>query len=758
MKRLGFNDRDIFEAILGYKGIIKKLPALLPLMLYATSGYSATFVVNDTGDDGDAVPGDGIALTAGSVTTLRAAVQEANTAYGPTKIQFDFLNLPYPTVITLESQIEVRSNVTIQGGRAGRLIISGNKTHRMFRSYGNNATFRIDGVTFRNGGDSDEDILFGGAVYIENRYSYVTNCIFENNIATYGGGAIYASDTTAHIDNCRFTGNGGTDERMASGGAIVAENAEVYITKCVFEDNGYMENGGAIYAHFCEVYLQQCDFHSNEGQGSAIYGSAGNIAMRNCLFYENVSRSSLGTAFFNTNSALIVNCIFARNSTAFLGAAIEHGSGTAKILNCTIIDNESNTEEFKRPKIDLRSAGISSSGNTVPEVGNTIVAGNIVHNGSSPDVYGTVSSLGGNLIGVDTGSVGFTGTGDQVGTVENPIDPLMGPFQNNGGPTLTCSPLPGSPAINAGLNSLVTSSVFGNAPFYDQRGAPFARIYESVVDIGALEAQPIPDVFPPVIELIGGEAVLHECGAEYADLGATASDETSGDITGDIQVTGSVDVNAPGNYELTYTVSDEANNTASITRIVTVHDTTPPSIVLNGDAVVTIPCLSEYIDPGAEAYDTCDSALPPVTVDSSGVNTLLAGHYEVTFTVSDVWGNAAEPVKRTVIVEGPCVQERHSADQNGDHRISLTELLRVIQIFNVHGYQCAASPGATEDGYLPGAGEGRMCAAHASDYNPQDWQIGLTELLRLIQFFNTGGYHACLGQNTEDGYCVGPES
>lgn len=755
MKRLGFNVRNIFEAILGYKGIIKKLPALLPLMLYATSGYSATFVVNDTGDDGDAVPGDGIALTAGGVTTLRAAVQEANTVYGPTTIQFDFLNLPYPTVITLESQIDVRSNVTIQGGRAGRLIISGNQTHRIFRSHGDNATFRIDGVTFRDGGNYDEDILFGGAVYIENRYVYVTNCVFENNLTYYGGAAIYASDTTAHIDNCRFTGNMGADERMTYGGAIFIEVSEVNITNCVFEKNGRQEYGGAVYARRCETYLDNSAFFGNHGGVSTIYSDAGEISVRNCLFDGNICRS-VGAIYLYTDNAEIYSCTLSNNTSQYAAAAIEHVRGSLKIVSCTIVNNESNTIENDPPV--MSSAGFVASTLAVPEIGNTIVAGNIVHNGSSPDVFGTVSSLGGNLIGVDTGSVGFTGTGDQLGTAENPIDPLMGPLQNNGGPTLTCSPLPGSPAINAGLNSLVTSSVFGNAPFYDQRGAPFARLYESVVDIGALEAQPIPDVFPPVIELIGGEAVLHECGSEYADLGATASDETSGDITGDIQVTGSVDVNTLGNYELTYSVSDEANNTASITRIVTVHDTTPPSIVLNGDAVVTIPCLSEYVDPGAEAYDTCDSALPPVTVDSNGVNTLLAGHYEVTFTVSDVWGNAAEPVKRTVIVEGPCVQERHSADQNGDHRISLTELLRVIQIFNVHGYQCAASPGATEDGYLPGAGEGRMCAAHASDYNPQDWQIGLTELLRLIQFFNTGGYHACLGQNTEDGYCVGPES
>jgi hypothetical protein len=31
----------------------------------------------------------------------------------------------------------------------------------------------------------------------------------------------------------------------------------------------------------------------------------------------------------------------------------------------------------------------------------------------------------------------------------------------------------------------------------------------------------------------------------------------------------------------------------------------------------------------------------------------------------------------------------------------------------------------------------------------------LTELLRLIQFFNIRGYHPCPGIGTEDGFCPG---
>lgn len=101
------------------------------------------------------------------------------------------------------------------------------------------------------------------------------------------------------------------------------------------------------------------------------------------------------------------------------------------------------------------------------------------------------------------------------------------------------------------------------------------------------------------------------------------------------------------------------------------------------------------------------------------------------------------------------VTASHSGDQNGDGIINLTELLRVIQFFNFRGFHCATPPEVSEDGYLPGAGGGQGCAPHASDYAPQDWEINLTELLRLIQFFNLRGYHPCPGLATEDGYCPG---
>jgi hypothetical protein len=65
-------------------------------------------------------------------------------------------------------------------------------------------------------------------------------------------------------------------------------------------------------------------------------------------------------------------------------------------------------------------------------------------------------------------------------------DPMLGPLQNNSGPTSTRALLAGSPAIDAGDDS-VTGSPLSLAT--DQRGTGFLRLAAAHVDIGAFEVQ-----------------------------------------------------------------------------------------------------------------------------------------------------------------------------------------------------------------------------------------------------------------------------
>jgi hypothetical protein len=93
------------------------------------------------------------------------------------------------------------------------------------------------------------------------------------------------------------------------------------------------------------------------------------------------------------------------------------------------------------------------------------------------------------------------------------------------------------------------------------------------------------------------------------------------------------------------------------------------------------------------------------------------------------------------------LENAHTADIDADARIGLGELLRVIQFYNSGALACLAG---TEDGYVPGSGD-ETCAPHSADYAPQDWRIRLSELVRCIQIFNALGYMRCV--EGEDGFC-----
>ena len=71
--------------------------------------------------------------------------------------------------------------------------------------------------------------------------------------------------------------------------------------------------------------------------------------------------------------------------------------------------------------------------------------------------------------------------------------------------------------------------------------------------------------------------------------GITANDDTDGDVTKSIKVSGKVDTSKSGTYTLTYIVSDAAGNTATAKRTVTVTTVAVPvsSVSLSGSGVVS---------------------------------------------------------------------------------------------------------------------------------------------------------------------------
>ncbi|MHB8648105.1 MAG: DUF5011 domain-containing protein, partial [Thermomicrobiales bacterium] len=83
------------------------------------------------------------------------------------------------------------------------------------------------------------------------------------------------------------------------------------------------------------------------------------------------------------------------------------------------------------------------------------------------------------------------------------------------------------------------------------------------------------DTTPPVVTLVGDAAMQITVGDTFTDPDATATDTVDGDLTAKIKETGTVDTTTAGLYTLTYSATDAAGNTGSVSRVVTVL--APPS-------------------------------------------------------------------------------------------------------------------------------------------------------------------------------------
>ncbi len=104
---------------------------------------------------------------------------------------------------------------------------------------------------------------------------------------------------------------------------------------------------------------------------------------------------------------------------------------------------------------------------------------------------------------------------------------------------------------------------------------------------------PVADTTAPILSLLGESVVSVEQGTTYFDQGASASDDTDGDISSDIVTTGTVNAEELGEYRLNYAVSDGAGNAAEpierIVRVVNEQLFLQVSIETNGAEIVDEP-------------------------------------------------------------------------------------------------------------------------------------------------------------------------
>ena len=186
-------------------------------------------------------------------------------------------------------------------------------------------------------------------------------------------------------------------------------------------------------------------------------------------------------------------------------------------------------------------------------------------------------------------------------------------------------------------------------------------IYEEAFVINVTDV----DDESPVITLHGDANLTFEANATYSDPGALGVDNNDSNVT--VYGVGNLLANVPGTYVLTYDLNDTSGNAAtSVTRTVTVVDTTPPVIILNGDANLTYEAGPEYVDANATWTDIVDRN--GTVIPTGEVNGSKLGTYVLSYDLNDTSGNVAAQVTRTVTVvdtEIPVITI--SGDANASH-------------------------------------------------------------------------------------------
>jgi hypothetical protein len=432
---------------------------VLLLCAIAMQARAATITVTNTNDSG---PG-----------SLRQALAIANDG--------DTINFAVTGTIVLTSGgLVIDKDVTISGPGSDQLSIDGNQAEVqcVFNIVTGNTV--ISGLTITNGIcgiGSDHSTLtvrncivtangsYGGIgindshgpatpvergndrrdakkAYGDHAFGGHSLTIANSIISGNSGPGVYNNSATVTILNSTITGNS-TGQDWGYGGGIDTEGGEfpgnVTVTNSTISGNSAFYGGGGISCGFSALTIANSTISGNS-TADPDYGYGGGIA----------------------GDATIANSTISGNSASYAGGGI---FGSGDIRNSTFSGNSA-----------------PSGGGIYNNFSGLVISNTILNAGASGENIfnngGTVTSHGYNVCS-DNGGGYLNGPGDQINT-----DPLLGPLQNNGGPTLTHALLPGSPAIDAGDPN------FTPPPFHDQRGLCFLRVFNGRIDVGSFEWQP----------------------------------------------------------------------------------------------------------------------------------------------------------------------------------------------------------------------------------------------------------------------------
>jgi hypothetical protein len=573
--------------------------------------------------NGAGIDVNGVAVSGGGSLTLTNVVVQSCQILGKGD-----------SVINQHTTLDAWGGGLASIGATGNVIITGSTLTGNTAAGGN-------GGNFNNGAGSNAR---GGSIYFEGGTLNINGSRIDNSAANGGkggdqdqngqtnggfggtaqGGGAWVGSGTATINNTTFentTANGGDSGTGGNGSepAGPADGGGLYSLATATVTNSTFHLAGATGGRSGDTFGSTClgghtSLEGGGARGGAIFADGGSLIINTATFANNFAIGGDGGNGGQTNGGL--NCgAHGKGGFAYGGAIANNNAATVNIKHGTISGNNAQAGNTgvnqgganKPPQLVAEGAGGGIRvGPASVTLENTIIAGNSAANGlgdttgaptPGPNVDGTITSNGHNLLGVVTDAGGFTGTGDLTGA-----NPMLAALADNGGPTQTMKLLPGSQAIDAGVAAGAT---------FDQRGMPRTLDDPGVVnaatsdgtDIGAFEAE-VPCVLscpgdisaPNDTDQCG--AVVNYTGPSGAGCGTVTCDHPSGSFF------------AVGTTAVTCTSSAGPTCTFNVT----VNDTQAPSITLNGNVITLWPPNHQYetvqvSDLVAGASDNCGTGV-----------------------------------------------------------------------------------------------------------------------------------------------------
>jgi hypothetical protein len=416
------------------------------------------------------------------------------------------------TISLTSGELDIGQSVSITGPGADQLAISGGMASRVFEVFAGTNVY-LSGLTVTAGRLTPTGTNTATGAGIDNHGTLtVTNCAVTGNTIAGGsnstgeGGGVFNDGNLTVLGGSVSNDSAGGDVGLGGGiwngtGTLVVLDSTIANDHAGGIGGGY---GGGVYSAGGTAILTGCTLSGSitdrpGGGGGGLFIAFGTAALTNCIITDNGGAS--GAGIHNEGQLTVTGSTLWGNHANFPGSSgggLYNEGGAADLVASTIADNvimgtgaSGGGVSTIRGVVTL--TGCTVTGNGTPGNGadgggglsssegsgslrllNTIVAGNVSGSGAI-DVSGPVDSLGHNLVGVIDGSTGWVDS-DLTGTAGAPLDPMLGPLGDYGGPTPTVPPLAGSPALDAGDPALLGTP--------DQRGV----MRGGGVNIGAFQA------------------------------------------------------------------------------------------------------------------------------------------------------------------------------------------------------------------------------------------------------------------------------